>query len=516
MPEPLLPTSAVSARAPESSRTAIRWLALAVVCVGTMMAFVSLSSTIGSLARIQADLHSSPTETVWVTSAYSLVVASLILAAGTLGDLLGRRLVFLVGAVFFIGGSITAFAADSTGLLITAQAIMGVGGAAILPSSLAVVSHAFVDPRERTEAVSIWAGSSGLGLAVGPLGSGALLQYFSWHSVFMINVVLGIIALAGALLLVPESKQPDRQLDPVGVALGTVAVAALTFAIIEGKTLGYASEPIIFTYAVFAVTLLGFIGYEARHPDPMIDVRLFRSASFSAVMGVAATTMFGFVGTALLTVLYLQNVQAVTPLGAAVRSLAMFIPFILVSAVAGKIVHRVGFKVMLTVGLVVMAVGIMALRAAQAGPGFSNVWPGLVVAGIGSGLLIAPSTAAAIISVKHSQAGMASAVVNMFRQLGNVLGASVLGTILTTKFADDLSNRLSADGLPKPAVDQIVDGAQRGHHASGLPDRLATLVGDAVRQAFTDAYHLGVLVAGIVVLAVAIPTLILVRRSPAE
>ena len=254
----------------------------------------------------------------------------------------------MAGVVFFIGGSVTAFTADATGVLIAAQVGMGVGGAMVLPTSLAVVSHAFTDPQERTEAISVWAGSSGLGLAVGPLGAGLLLDHFSWHSIFLINVVLGALALVGALAFVTESKHPSRTLDPVGMVLGTLTVAALTYAVIEGKSQGYASGRLLLVYAVFAVSMAAFIAYEARHHDPMIDLRLFRSGSFSAVLAVATTAMFGFTGTALLTTLYLQHVHELTPLQTGVRLLVMFIPFIVVSAVAGRLVRRTGFKVMLT------------------------------------------------------------------------------------------------------------------------------------------------------------------------
>ncbi|WP_127500857.1 MFS transporter [Actinoplanes solisilvae] len=482
-----------------------RWLALAVVCLGAMMAFVNVSGTIGGLARIQADLHASPTATIWITSAYSLVVAALVLAAGTLGDLAGRRRVFLTGTLIFIAGSLLAFASGSAAALITAQAVMGVGGALVLPTSLAVVSHAFTDPHERTEAISVWAGSSGLGLALGPLGGGLLLNHFTWHSVFLINVVLGALAFTGTLLVVHESRRPSRSLDPVGIVLGTVAVAALTYAVIEGRSQGYTSARLLLVYAVFAVALALFITYEARHHDPMIDVRLFRSGSFSAVMGVAATAMFGFTGTALITVLYLQHVQHLTPLGAGLRLLAMFVPFIVISAVAARIVRPLGFKLTLTAGLILVGAGAGAV-ALTAAP--SAIWPGLLVAGLGTGLLVAPSTAAAVNSVPPSQAGMASAVVNMFRQLGNVLGASILGTVLTTHFAADLTDRLTTRGLP---ADQIVTAAERGTSSGPIPP----VVADQISFAFTDAYHVGALTAAAVLLAIAVPTALLVRRRPA-
>ena len=499
----------------ETTERSGRWLALAVVCVGTMLAFVNVSSTIGALASIQADLRATSTQVLWITSAYSLVVAGLVLGAGTLGDLVGRRLLFMAGVGFFIGGSVTAFMAGAAGVLVAAQVGMGVGGAMVLPTSLAVISHAFTDPQERTEAISVWAGSSGVGLAVGPLGAGLLLDSFSWHSIYLINVVLGALALVGALAFVTESKHPTRTLDPVGMALGTLSVAALTYAVIEGKSQGYTSGRLLLVYAVFTVSMAAFIAYEARHHDPMIDLRLFRSGSFSAGLAVATVAMFGFVGAALLTTLYLQHVHGLTPLQTGVRLLVMFIPFIVVSALAGRLVRRTGFKVMLTCGLLVTAIGILTLCASQATPDFSYVWPGLLLVGIGSGLLIAPSTAAAIISVDPSQAGMASSTVNMFRQLGNVLGASVLGTILTSQFAGNLSRDLREQGLSPKVVSQVIGGTDRGSSAASIPPGLVEQVSHAANTAFTAAYHSGLLVGVIVVATTAIPTALLVRHRPA-
>jgi EmrB/QacA subfamily drug resistance transporter len=453
-----------------------RWWTVSVICLGVMMAFVNVSSTISALPAIQNDLHTSASELVWISSAYSLLVVSLVLTAGTLGDLLGRRIVFLGGVGIFALSSTLACYANSGALLITAQALMGIGGAAILPASLSIVSHTFTDPRERTSAISVWASCSGLGLAIGPVTAGVLLDHYGWHAVYLINVVLGVGTLILTPLLVPESKHPSRRLDLAGVVLGTVVVASATYAIIEGASAGYASGRIIAMYGVFAVCLAAFVRVELRHRDPMLDVRLFRSASFSAVMGVATATMFGFVGVALLSVLYLERVRELGALATGLRMLVMFGTYIVVSAVAARLVRRIGFIAMLTTGLVVMGAGALILLSTGPFTGFGHMWPGLFVVGIGSGLLVAPSTAAAVNSVPPSRAGMASGAVNMFRQLGNVLGPSILGTIVTTGFA----RNLAADG--------------------------------AAPRAFTAAVHSGLLVGGIVLLAMAVPTAAFVRH----
>ncbi|EGD54350.1 MFS transporter [Gordonia neofelifaecis] len=475
------------ARSAEPARPGARRLALAVIGVGTMMTFINVSSTIGALSAIAGDLHSSPTATVWISSMYSLVVATFILAAGTAADLFGRRAVFMAGAAAFVLGSGVAVLAPSTGVLIAAQAVMGLGGACVLPAGLSAISELFPDPAERTGAVSIWAASSGVGVAVGPVAAGVLIDAWSWHAVFLVNVVLGAATLIGALAVIPESRQRSRRLDPVGIVLATVAIGSLTFGIIEGRSRGYSSPVILAADVLACAALIAFVRYELRRTDPMLDVRLFRSASFSSVMGVAAVTMFGFTGGSLMVVLYLQRVQGTDALGAGLRILIMFVPFVVVSPLAARLVRRLGFKVLITAGLVMMAVGVLLFLLAGPQSGLGPLVPGLIVAGIGSGLLIAPSTAAAMISVSHRQAGMASSAVNMFRQLGNVLGTAVLGTVLTSQYATALARRL-ADAEP----------AER-----------------AVPEAFTEAFHSGTLVAGAVLLAAAVPAFLFIRSRPA-
>jgi EmrB/QacA subfamily drug resistance transporter len=496
---------------PTGPSAARRWAGVLSVCLGVMMAFVNITATVSALRAVQTDLHAAPSQLVWISSAYSLLVVSLVMSAGTLGDLVGRRRVFLIGALVFAVGSALAAAAPSTGPLIAAESLMGVGGAALLPTSLSIVSHTFPDPHERTTAISVWAAFSGIGLAVGPVVAGLLLGHFSWHAVFLTNVGLGVVVLVLVPLFAPESRHPSRRLDPAGVGFGTVSLAAGTYAIIEGASAGYTAPEIIAGYIVTAVALALFIRAELRHHDPMLDVRLFRNRSFAAVMAVTAATMFGFVGIALLSVLYLGNVRAASALATAVRLLVMFGTYVIVTAIAARLVRRVGFTVMLAGGLLAMGAGALALLATGPFTGFGAMWPGLLLAGIGSGLLVAPATAAAVNSVAPRQAGMASGTVNMFRQLGSVLGPSVLGTVVTTRFPRNLDGRLAARGVPAPVRQQIVEGATHGASASGVPAALRGTVTDSVARAFTDATHLGLLIGGIVLLAMTIPAVLFVR-----
>ena len=507
-----LPAQGARAAAPGSGRA--RWLGLLVVCLGVMMAFVDVTSTISALGDIQGDLHVTASTLVWITSAYSLAVVSFVMSAGTLGDMMGRRRVFSLGAAVFLAGSLVAVFANSSGMLVTAQAIAGVGGAAVLPTSLAFVSATFTDPHERTAAIGIWAACSGVGLAVGPVLAGAVLEHFSWHAVYIANIVLASLALLLAPVLVTESKHPTRKLDPAGLVLGTVMTASATYAIIQGGATGYATAPIITMYVVFAASLVMFVRVELRHPDPMLDLRLFRSASFSAVMGVAAISVFGLVGVALLSVLYVERVGQVSPLDVGVRLLPLFGTFLLVTVVAARVlVRRVGFTLLITAGLVFIGAGSLALLATDSSGGYGAMWPGLLVAGIGAGLLTAPSTAAAVNSVPPQQEGMAAAAVNMARQLGTVLGPSMLGTIVTSRFPRNLHDRLIEAGIPSPQADKIVEGASHGGGATDIPASLAHLVGTAAPRAFTDAVHVGNVVGGVVLLVMAVPAALFVRHK---
>lgn len=488
-----------------------RWPTLFVVCVGVMMAFINASSTIGALASIQDDLHVSGSTLVWVTSSFTLALVSLVMSAGTFGELYGRRLTYFAGVVLLAAGSGMAFVADGPGVLITGQAIMGAGAAAVLPSSLAIVSTTFHDPGERTGAISVWASCAGLGLAIGPLAAGLLLAHFSWHSVYLTNVVLGILAIVLTPLVVRESKHPSRRLDPLGVVLGTITVGAATYAIIEGGASGYGQPPIVVAWAVAAVAAIAFLRVESTHHDPMLDLSLFRSASFTTVMLVGVAAMFGFVGIALLSVLHMERVNGHDALGAGVRLMSMMVPYIVVSAVTARILRSVGYTVTLTAGLVLTGAGALSLLWNGADDSYSHMWPGLALTGVGTALVVSASTAAAVNSVSPLQAGMASATVNLFRQLGAMLGPAVLGTIATSRFPTLLADDLASQGLPADAATSIATAVSHGQ-APSTDHATLGLLDHAVPEAFATAVHGALLTGGIVLLAVAVLAALFIRQ----
>ncbi|MFF0465654.1 MFS transporter [Streptomyces mexicanus] len=498
-----------------SGRPSHPWLSLLCVCLGMAMTFVNITATISSLGPIQSDLHLTATTLVWVTSAYSLAVAGLTLSAGTIGDLLGRRTVFLAGTAILGIGSLVCFFTDSSADVITGQAVMGVGGAMVLPNSLTVVSTSFHDARRRTEAISIWVGFSGIGLAAGPLIAGVLLAHFSWHSVFLVNAVISALVLLATPFFVVDTRHLGRRIDIPGVLLATVSVVALTYAVIQGSHVGYTNGHILTAWTFFLLGLVVFLVVESRSADPMLDLRLFRSVSFSTTMAVGAAGMFGFGGVPLIMVLYFERVQDTSALNTGWRLMPTLAVYVLVSAVAARLVARVGFKTMLSAGLVVTALGAVCLLATPANASYEAVWPGMVIFGLGEGLVLAPTTAAAVTSVGHDKAGMASAAVNMFRQLGNVLGTSIIGSLLTSHFAHILPQSLRRAGVPAPVAAHVAHAVSDGSSAHSPDGAEAAAIGHAIAHAFTDSVHIGLMVTAAVLIVVAIPAaLFVIGRNP--
>src|SRR4051812_6475137 len=294
-----------SPAAPPAQRSTER-LTLLAMCLGTMMTFLLITAATSALGPISDDLRVAPSTLVWIASAYTLLVASLVLTAGTLGNLYGRKRMFAAGVVVMMAGGLVVALSGSTGPVIAGQLVSGVGGALILPNSLAILGATFADPHRRTEVITAWAASSGIGLAIGPILAGVLLDHYSWHAVFLSNVALGLATLAVTLPAVRESRAP-ASLDVRGAVLGTITIAALVFGLIQGGHDGYTSTSILAAWAVAVVGAFCFVIAERRTTNPMLDLSLFSSRSFSAVMAVAAVSLFGFTGIAILTVLYYEK-----------------------------------------------------------------------------------------------------------------------------------------------------------------------------------------------------------------
>lgn len=512
------PTTAPPTAGPASpgrhtgSATRHSQLTLIAMCLGAAMTFLEITTSIIGLSSIQAALRVSSANSVWIVSAYTLLVASLVLCAGTLGNKYGRKKAFSVGIIILAVGSVLVAGASGITLVIIGQAVAGVGGALILPNSVALLGLAYPDPHKRTEAITIWAASSGIGLAAGPIISGILLNHFSWHAIFLANPVLAVIALALTIPVVAESRQAGAgRLDLAGVALGTLTIAALVYGLIEGGHQGYTSPKILTAFAISAIAAVALVVTELRVPAPMLDVRLFRSFSFSSVIVVGAVSLFGFAGMSLLEVLFLQKVQHLSPLDSGLRLLVLFGPYILVAGLSGRVIRRVGFKLPLAGGLIVAGIASILLTGQHAETSFATTWWLFAVFGAASGFVVAPSTAAAMVSVNPHHAGMASGSVNTARQVGTVLGTSILGTLLTTRLASDLPLQLAAHGVPIADRGSIASAVAAGATGNAT---LPAGAREAIADAFTSGVHAGVVANGIVFLAASILVLVGIRNRP--
>ncbi|WP_427921174.1 MFS transporter [Streptomyces sp. cg40] len=437
-----------------------RWIVLGVICLAQLTVLLDntvLNVAIPSLTR---ELDASTADIQWMINAYSLVQSGLLLTAGSAADRYGRKKMLITGLVLFGAGSLIAGLADSTGQLIVARAGMGVGGALLITTTLAVVMQIFT-PEEQPKAIGIWAAVNALGFATGPLLGGFMLNHFWWGAIFLINLPVAALALVAAIALVPESKSPrgDRP-DLLGALLSTVGMAALVYAIISGPAHGWTSERVLLFAAVAVLFLAAFAYWENRVPYPMLDLDFFRDRRFTgAVTGVVLIT-FGMAGSLFLLTQHLQFVLGYGPLEAGVRTapLALAIVALNFSGLAAKWTAKLGAPQAIGLGMVLMSAGLASIAVVASG-GYAGTLAGLLL--IGAGAAIAnPAMAHAIMSaIPPEKAGVGAGVNGTLGEFGNGLGVAVLGAVLSSRFA-----------------------------AGSLPEGLAAATSAAERKRVTDSF----------------------------
>ncbi|MCX4812461.1 MFS transporter [Streptomyces sp. NBC_01239] len=447
-----------------------RWIVLGVICLAQLTVLLDntvLNVAIPSLTR---ELDASTADIQWMINAYSLVQSGLLLTAGSAADRYGRKKMLIAGLVLFGAGSLIAGLAQTTGQLIAARAGMGVGGALLITTTLAVVMQIFT-PEEQPRAIGIWAAVNALGFATGPLLGGFMLNHFWWGAIFLINLPVAALALTAAVVLVPESKNPrgDRP-DLLGALLSTVGMAALVYAIISGPAHGWTSGRVLLTTAVAVVVLGAFAYWENHVPYPMLDLDFFRDRRFTgAVTGVVLIT-FGMAGSLFLLTQHLQFVLGYGPLEAGVRTapLALAIVALNFSGMAAKWTARLGAPLAIGLGMVLMSAGLVSIAVLAAG-GYAGTLSGLVL--IGAGAAVAnPAMAHAIMSaIPPEKAGVGAGVNGTLGEFGNGLGVAVLGAVLSSRFA-----------------------------AVSLPVGLAAATSAAERQRVTDSFSAGLEVSQLV------------------
>jgi len=465
-----------------------KWWTLFAMCFALFM--IMLDNTIVNIAlpSIQRDLHASSANLQWTIDAYILTFAALILLGGKLGDRYGRKRMFIVGLGIFTLSSMLCALSSSDSELIAARALQGVGAALLNPLSLSIIASTF--PRKQLPtAIGIWAGVSGLGLAVGPLVGGLLVEKASWSAVFWVNVPIGVIAVLVTIWAVHESRDPSTSnLDLPGTTLITLGLAALVWALIKSGEHGWGSAYTLGFMAAAVVLLGAFVWWERRIADPMLPLAFFRKRAFSVASAVVSLVGFGMFGVIFYITLYFQNVQGYSPLQAGVRSLPMTMMLMAVAPLAGKLNATLGPRLQLTVGMLLSSAGLFGLSLIEVHSSYNAIWPFYALMGAGLAFAMPAVSSTGMAAVDPRKAGVASGVINASRQVGGALGIAVLGSVgasLTRSRWNDTLPTLSADAQAKLAgKGDLVLGGQ-----GALLGRIA---GPEAKAASLDAFMHGV------------------------
>ncbi|MCX5285179.1 MFS transporter [Streptomyces sp. NBC_00198] len=478
---------------------------LVVTCLalGTVVAaMASLNVALPDLAR---ETHATQTQLSWIIDSYSLVFASLLLPAGALGDRFGRRRALLAGLTLFGAGSAAASLTTDPSTLIALRGVLGVGAALVMPATLSTITSTF--PRaQRAQAVSVWAAVAGASALVGLFATGALLEGWSWRSVFLLNVALALVALIGTLLFVPESAEPQQpRLDIGGALLAVAGLVALVYSVIEAPTRGWADPVTLGGIGLGLVVLAGFVLFELRRANPLLDPRLFRNHHFAAGSLSIMLQFFVFFGFIFVMMQYLQLVRGDSALMAATSMLPMALTMVPVSRATPRLVARFGFRRPWVAGLVGVAGGMGVLSLLDASSPYWLIATGLVPLGAGMGLAMTPATTSITDALPRSLQNVGSAMNDLARELGGALGIAVLGSLLSAAYRD----HLSLPGLP----DHVADAARSSlaaAHAIGGP------VSDHATTAFVDGMHVALLGAAAAAVLAAVTVALLLRSAPLQ
>jgi EmrB/QacA subfamily drug resistance transporter len=447
-----------------------KWWTLGAVAFGLFM--IMLDNTIVNVAlpSIQRDLGIGISELEWVVNGYALTFAVLMLTGGKLADLLGRRLVFIVGLAIFSGASLACGLAPSAGFLIGARVVQGAGAALMNPATLSIITATF-PPRQRGMAIGIWAGVSALALAIGPLLGGVITQHISWGWIFFINVPVGILAIVVARLVIQESRDTsaEQRLDLPGLLTSAIGLFALTYALIEANSYGWTSARILSLFGATVIGLALFVALELRQRIPMLDLSLFRNATFAganAVMLLVALAMFGVF---FYVSLYMQNVLHYSPTQAGATFLPMTLCIVFLAPIAGRMTDRLGPRWLIGAGMTLVAGSLIIFAQLDQHSNFWDIFPGLLVGGAGMAMSMAPTTATAMQAVSIDKAGVGSAVLNSMRQVGGSLGIAVMGAIVAAF--------VHVPRTDPRVVPQFVDGFQRALEVAAVIAFSAAVVG---------------------------------------
>jgi EmrB/QacA subfamily drug resistance transporter len=471
-----------------------KWWTLAAVSFGLFMIMLDNTIVTVALPTIRRDLGIGLPELEWIVTAYALTFAVFMLSGGKLADLLGRRLMFNVGLAIFTTASLACGLADNASLLIGARALQGVGAAIMNPATLSIVTATF-PPRQRGMAIGIWAGVSSMALAIGPLLGGVLTQHLSWHWIFFVNVPVGVLGIAFSRLVVEETRDTshEQRLDLAGLLSSGVALFAVTFALIEANDYGWRSGAIVTLFIVAAVGLVAFVLLERHQRVPMLTLSLFRSSNFSGAMVVVLFVGLAMFGVFFFVSLFVQHqgLFAYSPTETGVAFLPMTFLVTLIAPIAGKLSDRIGSRWLMSAGMTIVAVGLYLFSRLHVGSHYPELLVAMIVAAFGMAMAMTPTVAAAMSAVDVDRAGVSSAVLNSFRQVGGSLGIALMGAVLVHSAS--------------------VWGSEPAHRA--MAARNPAL---AQTYAFVQGYRDALLLAAGVALAAAIVSLLTIRPHQLE
>jgi EmrB/QacA subfamily drug resistance transporter len=490
---------------------------LLVMCLSLLVVVIDntiLNTALPTLARV---LHAGTSSLQWITDAYTLCFAALLIPAGALGDRYGRRKSVLAGLLIFALGSVAAAVATGTGTLIAARVVMGLGATLVMPATLSIINAVF-PPKERPQAIAAWSAVAGVGIIVGPTLGGLLLSHFWWGSVFLVNVPLVVIAIAGVLTTVPETAESDgHRLDLIGTLLVAAALVAIVDAIIEAPTRGWTAGITVAEAGIGLGALTLFAWWELRNPDPLIDLRIFRARAFSAAAASVTVIFFALFGSLFVLTQYLQLVHGYSPLAAGVRALPFALAMGATSALSPALAQRLGSRLIIPAGMALMGAGLLDLATAGVTTPYSQLAAAVAVMGAGMGLVMAPASTMIMATVPGHQAGTGSAINDTIREVGGALGIAIVGSVCAAVYSSRLGGVLAAahaPGLVKHVATGSIAAADMASQRVG--GAAGSELAAAAHSAFVASMDYGMRIAALVALTAAVAAVFALPRQGAN
>ncbi len=513
----------VSAGEAVTARHGGRSLALAVLCVVLFLTFLDNTVVSVALGNVQSDLHAGVSALQWVVGAYALTFAAAMLGFGMVGDEFGRKRVMVIGIVIFLAGSVLSALAPTVGVLIAGRAVMGFGAAASEPGTLSMIRHVYTDERPRARAVGVWTAVSGVALAMGPVIGGALVGEWDWRAIFWFNLVVGALALFGAVTVLPENADPDaHRVDIAGTVLGAAALSALAFAVIMAEKSGFGSAAVIALLCVCFASVIGFFYWESRAAHPLLDLRFLRVPRFVTANLVAFCAYFATFAVFFFTALFLDEVVGDSGYQIALVFLPMMILMAAAALLAGPWAVAAGPKWAIFTGCILFALGLLLTSfTINPHPAYLPLAAALSLAGIGVGCTVVPATSSALSAVPPERSGMAASTTNTSREVGAVTGVAILGALVSARLSSEIGSKLQALGLPKSIQQIVINGVENGAEpanggtAAGPAGqgKLIQEVLQASYSAFQSGLHAALYLSAVLVLVAGVVSFALLSRD---